>query len=368
LGALLALSLAALPPWVAASATTDREPCTAAPLVRWIGPFATTPGDCLLAYAVSDEEMAAWARHPQHLPFRTRLLDDLDTHLGFGFDLVLVVVPHPPAGLPFDGTNYPGAECVPGVSGCDRHPVLGTVVLVGLDALSQGPSLHEILHGYTGAVQGTLRSLVPTTVPAHWGFSSVGGQLGGWSSSTLRPLADGLWQASRPDPQAAGLAQQQGWFGEVANGGNSVPYAPLELFLMGLLPAAQLPPVTYAEAPEWVDPARGIFSARSLRTLQPAEIAARLDAQQAAFLTRAPRHVRTVVVLVNATGTAATQDVAALRHDIAQFARRGPPTAWIAGAGKPLFNFWTATGAAATLDVDDLSRRSRRAPGQPDAP
>jgi hypothetical protein len=74
----------------------------------------------------------------------------------------------------------------------------------------------------------------PNDDPAHWGVSSVGGQLGGFVPGTVTQVTKSgktYWESSK-------------FFAHNAAGGNRVPYAPLELYLMGLAPASVVPPVT----------------------------------------------------------------------------------------------------------------------------
>jgi hypothetical protein len=103
-----------------------------------------------------------------------------------------------------------------------------------------GPSLHEIAHRWANHAIGfdTLNdpttsqeevSMVASSSMPHWGISSVNGQLGGFDSATLEELGENRYKA--------------GAFGTFANGGNRLPYAPLELYLMGLIPASEVPDI-----------------------------------------------------------------------------------------------------------------------------
>ena len=74
----------------------------------------------------------------------------------------------------------------------------------------------------------------PNDDPSHWGVSSVAGQLGGFAPGTVTKVTKNgktYWEASS-------------FFAHNAAGGNRVPYAPLELYLMGLAPPNVVPPVT----------------------------------------------------------------------------------------------------------------------------
>src|SRR5205823_5353661 len=59
-------------------------------------------------------------------------------------------------------------------------------------------------------------------------------------------------------------------FGTVANGGNAVPYAPLELYLMGLVDKSAVAPIQVAVNGSFAsqaDASNGIFSADSIKTV-----------------------------------------------------------------------------------------------------
>lgn len=338
----------------AGGATTANTLCVARPEQMAIGPFRTADGDCVLGWQASAAEFDDWAARPAEVPaFYARLHADLQAQFATTFDIVVVVVPERPAAVSTQWVNWHRA-CTPGAAGCRRFPVLGTVRLSQVEDFEQGPVLHEIFHGYA---QVGNRSVVPTTVASHWGFSSVGGQLGGWAAGSLENLGNGTYRAAGPPltplPGAQPLAAQG--FGHTANGGNTVPYANLELFLMGLIPASDLQPVTYAESPAWVDAERGVFSASALRTLSPDQLVAALSPDEAAYVVASPKQPRGVVVLVNRSGDLPAAQLAVLNRDIDQFTLPGPALGWSAARGFVNFNFWHATGGRATLTLNRIS-------------
>ena len=107
--------------------------------------------------------------------------------------------------------------------------------------LRNGPSLHEIVHRWAN-------DILTTSMGGHWGFSSVGkaygGQLGGFARDTLTLISGNTYSAN--NGRANSLS-----FGEFANGGNTLPYGELELYLMGLIPAAEVSDVYVAMNPRW---------------------------------------------------------------------------------------------------------------------
>lgn len=116
--------------------------------------------------------------------------------------------------------------------------------VIGLDAfpLANGPALHETFHHWGVFVDAKFGFGVGrgTMFGPHWGFASVYGQLGGFQRASL------ACQGGAPLPCAPGadgrVAFELGTsFGPFANGGDSIPYAPLELYLMGLADASEVP-------------------------------------------------------------------------------------------------------------------------------
>mgnify|MGYP006876579408 FL=1 len=100
------------------------------------------------------------------------------------------------------------------------------------DAIRKGPALHEMMHRW-----GNFVLPGPREFTMHWGFSNVGGQLGGFTD--LEPIKDGTYHAFnrfRPDKCFSPNTPSATW-----DTRNSIPYAPLELYLMGLLRIDEIP-------------------------------------------------------------------------------------------------------------------------------
>jgi hypothetical protein len=111
-----------------------------------------------------------------------------------------------------------------------------------LTTVGNGPTLHETLHYWSMFLNpsfgfGRDRD---QNFGAHWGVAGIDGQHGGFDPTTVR--CNSPAGASPP----ACVADSDGVvrvtvdsFGPNANRGDSVPYAPIELYLMGLVPAAE---------------------------------------------------------------------------------------------------------------------------------
>ena len=131
--------------------------------------------------------------------------------------------------------GLPGAYADPEYA---AFPDLRGVIVLGLDAeQTNGPTLHETAHAWGVFLDPELGfgSDADTNFFSHWGASGVSGQLGGFDPTTLQCTAPSA------DATTTCTEARTGAFGPTANGGDGVPYAAFELYLMGLLPAAEIP-------------------------------------------------------------------------------------------------------------------------------
>ncbi len=154
-----------------------------------------------------------------------------------------------------------GTSSVKGCSWLCPEYLRGYVFLPTKEQLVAGRFLHEFGHFWGGGLAGppALKAQLDR-YRGHWGFSSVGGLLGGWEPGSLAPQGEGLFHA---DVAPAG------------RGVNRFAYAPLELYLMGLAGPDEVPPIQVAvgverfgETEEGLD----VFRAERLETVTIAEI------------------------------------------------------------------------------------------------
>ncbi len=153
------------------------------------------------------------------------------------------------------------------------------------EALAFGPSLHELQHAWSNYA-------LPTTVGAHWGFSSADGQLGGFDIANLFELGDQQYAA--------------GSFGTFANGGNNPPYSPIELYFAGLLPPEEVPELWVAADGEWLkdgdsyvytQTGHAVFTAADVRSYSIDDIIAE-HGERIPTMADAQWHQRAAVILL----------------------------------------------------------------------
>ena len=224
----------------------------------------------------------------------------------------------------------------------------GVMHLPAKDLLGGGPSLHEFMHLWV-----LDREVIPTVIEGHWGFSSVNGQLGGFDINKLVELDD--------DKYSAGL------FGINANGGNSLPYAPLELYLAGWIPSDQVTDIWVAEDGEFLfetDPdnpdvkkqqtgpeGSPIFKATQISTWSIEQIIGVLGERVPSF-EDSQKTFRVAAVLVGSEEFPVTDnDIEFVRFQVELFSQK---SSLRESLGLNTYNFWDATGGRASIEADGL--------------
>ena len=167
------------------------------------------------------------------------------------------------------------------------------------------PLAHELMHNWANHLDASLGLRVPE-FESHWGLTSVHGLLGGFDASTLRCVTPA--GASPPACTALGSGRTRysvGVFHGNDNTARGIPYAPLELYLMGLIPGSEVPSkfiqlvggaidqTSYDDAVEGV-----VVEADSLREVTFASIVARHG--DVAPLAADQRHFKVAFVVVSA--------------------------------------------------------------------
>ena len=189
-----------------------------------------------------------------------------------------------------------------------------------------GPFLHEIAH-YWGN-----QGFITTTVGGHWGYSNVGGQLGGFDE--VIALGNNTYQ---------GKMEGANGFGTFANGGNSVPYGNLELYLMGLIDVDELNDVQYAENPE--SQGSGKFTADEIITLTPTQLIVE-HGSRVPSVENSQKEFNAITVVLSHEKMS-DSDLATISINLENFARKSAPdNSW-----NGLYNFWQATQEKASLTI-----------------
>ncbi len=190
---------------------------------------------------------------------------------------------------------------------------------------------HEIMHTWANFV-------IPPSPPgigAHWGLSSANGVLGGFDRSKLVSLGD--------DRYAAGSMHV------IAK-----PYSPIELYLAGWLPAAEVPSTWVARDGRWtgeIDDEHGPIFAASHIEEWPVERIIEEHGRRTPTVADSQKAFRAAYALVTDRENPAEQE---LLEELSALVRGySIPTP---DEDDETFNFYETTGGRATFATGDLSR------------
>ncbi len=201
--------------------------------------------------------------------------------------------------------------------------------------VKSGPFLHEIAHYWAN------HNFLETTVGGHWGYASVGGQLGGFDE--LVDLGNNMYR---------GRLNGNNNFGTFANGGNSVPYGNAELYLMGLIPADELQSISFARNAERTGNS-GEFSADEIVTYTPQDLIEQHGERVPSYANAQKTFNGLAIVL---SVSAISQEIAdRLNEDLENFSRAAnPDDSW-----SSINNFWEATQGKGTMNIQVLDENVR---------
>ncbi|MCC6806026.1 MAG: hypothetical protein IT381_01270 [Deltaproteobacteria bacterium] len=122
---------------------------------------------------------------------------------------------------------------------------LKNVIVLKWSAKGSGPTAHETLHSWGMHLDATL-GFGTNNVGSHWGLVGANGQHGGFDPATLRcqsPKSATPLDCNPIAGQPGRFRYLVASFGTFANGGDTKPFSPIELYLMGLVPAADVQPI-----------------------------------------------------------------------------------------------------------------------------
>ncbi|PXX34933.1 uncharacterized protein DUF4214 [Undibacterium pigrum] len=357
-------------PGTGGGTTTTSQPgipseCLTQPTVSHVGPFRTYPGDCIVSYKLTTNEFNALSnfdRGNEALSTPVYALQDKITnyvkgHFKDNFDTIFYIwdFEPKPTNAPY-GFYSRKNSCAQ--TQCSKF--LGTMTIpFWNDGIRNGPLLHEIFHQFGNYA-------LPTTDAYHWGFSSVGGQLGGWNSSRFSSLGGNQYHAAATLPFYPGTSQstidsvsaQLNAFSEYTSGGNSVPYAPLELYSMGLIASSEVPDVLIAQSPAWIDRSKGNFLATGFTKYTAEEYGNLMVAagEVKPDMAKARRSFRTLTIVLTDKDTLQKTTSDLITSSISQFTKPAFADEFWAKSGVNLIhNFWMATGGRATYQANHVT-------------
>jgi Secretion system C-terminal sorting domain len=283
---------------------------------------------------------------------RQALIQDIYQKFEDQFDFIFLVLNEDtrPSNLPF-GKLIQVSNAISGIglSNFNNSADYGSsgklqavIHLTRLNYLRSGPSLHELMHNWgnfgipTEAVSSIGSDLTSFNYKPHWGFTggSSKGQLGGFDQSTLSDNGGGSYTV--------------GTFGNNANGGNSIPYNELELYLMGMIPLSDVSNFdVFTAITSLIDNGNKTFTfdASKKTTYTSTTLASLLGNRVPSFATSQKNFRALVMVLTDSALTTAEWNQ--VDSDAEKFSRTSSD-------GSSSYNFWEATDQKGTLQLGNL--------------
>lgn len=285
-------------------------------------------------------------------PVMTRIYEKFNDN----FDFIFFVLNEDmtPDSIPYSGLNISGINTIEGIGKYiqprtsstfgSSNKLQSTMQLTSRNAMRNGPTLHELMHNWGNNVIDSFyvkSNGEESRSGGHWGFSSVGGQLGGFELSTLQENVDG--NASKYQAHYGNRSN----FGYNANGGNSLPYSELELYLMGLLPSSDVPDTIVFKGLSQTreEYFRGIFHATSKEIISVNDIIEKYGERNPTYLNSQTEFKLLTIVL---TGSELTDS---------QWKKVDDDVKWFSDIletdeNTRLYNFYQATRSQATINAE----------------
>ena len=313
----------------------------------------TTPSSSKVSsLLMSTTEYSAWKSNDQFSDglYREPLIKDIYEKFTDKYDFIFLILNEEkiPEGISYYGKNVGVSNNITGIfngggiydysSGYGSSGKLKSVMqLSSLGYLQNGPALHELMHNWANYALPTENVETGNDVSSysysgHWGFTggSTRGQLGGFNQSTLEDLGNNEYSV---DP-----------FGAFANGGNSVPYNELELYLMGMTPVNSVNQFDlFSDITSFVpSQSKYNFTANSKVTYGPNELESLLGVRSPSSLESQKEFDLLVIVL---TDNPLTDSQWKTINDAAE---------WFSFKGNDeysSYNFWEATNGIGSINI-----------------
>ncbi len=282
---------------------------------------------------------------------RTGLVRDIYQRFDDDYDFIILLLNEPsiPENLSYYGRLIGVSNSIEGIglSSYDFSSEYGSsgklkalIQMTGLEYLKYGPALHELAHQWanfalpTHSVSSTGTNLTSFLFGSHWGFTggNTKGQLGGFVQSSLVDNGQNSYSVDE--------------FGTFANGGNGVPYNDLELYLMGMLPIAEVADFDMfanITALDIVSPTFN-FSAEDRTTFTPESLEELLGQREPSFEDSQKDFKILAIVLTD--------------HPLSEeeWTKVDDTVEWFSNPGDDgtyLYNFWEATRGIGTVNIQN---------------
>ena len=222
----------------------------------------------------------------------------------------------------------------------------GIINLPAIDFIRNGPLLHELAHysaAYILPSYNIGKDGKQVNHYDHWGYSDAGGQLGGFKPEFVTSKLDG-----EVNKYQAGYKSKEDGFGVTSNGRNKIPYSKIELYLLGLIPKTEVPPIkVYSGLSLPIgETRRGVFYATEVKTYTIDDIIA-INGERLPSVKDSQKQFKILTVVVS-NRPVSPREWEIVNADIEWFTKQSDD------GNNDLYNFWEATGGRATIKMSGL--------------
>lgn len=313
-----------------------------------------SPNQRVASIQMSPSEYSSWITNDEFNNYAKReaLVQEIYQKFDDKFDFIFFILNETsrPANLPYAGELIGISNVVTGIglpiyNNAAAYGSLGklksVMALTSKESLLYGPSLHELAHNWANFIIDTKgwNGSAEYDIGAHWGFTggNTKGQLGGFQESTLQTNIGG-----NPDKYSVGS------FYGIANGGNSVPYTDLELYLMGMIPLTEVANFDVFRGLSQVSTVGSNieFTASTRVTYDNAKILSDAGGARNPTYVTSQKNFRLLVVILTPTSLTSTE-WNTFDDQSEKFGRSSSD-------GMTIYNFWEATRGLGTLETGNL--------------
>ncbi|MFN5090516.1 MAG: T9SS type A sorting domain-containing protein [Bacteroidota bacterium] len=312
--------------------------------------------DKFISLEMSQDEYNDWVKNDffTYGPKSIKLLKEIYTRFKDNFDFLICNLNEPingPTQITYSGVNVPVSNKVLNIGrdimdladsyGASNGRLKANVQLVGSN-ITNSPLIHEIAHTYVNFTIDSVgffgSGLTDKMLRGHWGFTggNTRGQLGGFTQSTLKENVNGI---SNKYSVAS--------FGQIANGGNTVPLSEFELYNMGIIPLDSVKTFDVFRGIQTLSESNGVstFTANSRTTFNKAKIESTLGVRVPSAADAQKDFNALFIVLTPKALTTAQIDQ--YDNQIIKMTKRGDDS-------TVFYNFWEATNGLGTLNASGL--------------
>lgn len=312
--------------------------------------------DKFISLEMSQDEYNDWVKNDffTYGPKSIKLLKEVYTRFKDNFDFLICNLNEPINGqtqITYSGVNVPVSNKVLNIGreimdladsyGASNGRLKANVQLVGSN-ITNSPLIHEIAHTYVNFTIDSVgffgSGLTDKMLRGHWGFTggNTRGQLGGFIQSTLKENVNGI-------SNKYNVAS----FGQIANGGNTVPLSEFELYNMGIIPLDSVKTFDVFRGIQTLSDSNGVstFTANSRTTFNKAKIESTLGVRVPSAADAQKDFNALFIVLTPKALTTAQIDQ--YDNQIIKMTKRGDDS-------TVFYNFWEATNGLGTLNASGL--------------